>query len=326
LLDQVATLFLDHRFDVAHAAVKTFFSILSSNAGRIPATVTSYYLTTGWPRLLRNGAFLACGPIFVVCLQELAHHICGYWDQFDAEPLRLEFLPFLITVSENFIFNCTVGETIVDSYQIYGYFLTLPRPPIETQLAWLESLKRLCYEKFKFEPDLNSPLLSHLGRFLCNVIRSFENRVERVAYAEWLNFVVDMALSFNGNEFVHITPQRAMDGFVGLFPLSEPYASITIQAFVEMFVQTNHLALQQNVCDDLVEVWKRPENRQAVLLLAKPLFLSEISERLCSVILSLPLEIGEEMRQEVIECYCEIARGHPALSAQADERVKGLSA
>jgi hypothetical protein len=256
LLNRVATLFLDDRFDVAHAAVKTFFSILSSNAGRIPATVTSSYLTTGWPRLLRDDALLACGSVFVVLLQELSHHVCSYWDQFDADALREQFLPFFIRVSETFIRDSAIKETVIEGYQVYGYFLTLPRPPLDTQLAWLGSLKALCYEKFKFEADLNSSLLSHLGRFMCNVIRSFAGRRESVPYAEWLRLVTDMALSFDGDEFVHITPQRAMDGFVGLFPLAEPYASMTIAAFVEMFVRTDQQPLMQNVSDDLAQCLK----------------------------------------------------------------------
>jgi hypothetical protein len=324
LLNQLAALILDDRFDVAHAAVKTFFSMLSSNVNEIPRSITSHYLTDGWPALLRNEALLSFHAVLVVVLQEIAHHVCVFWDQFDLESLRTQFVPLSIDVTENLLRTCTAKEIIIDTYQIYGYFLTIPNPTVETQLAWAESLQRILHEKFKPMRDFNSSILSHLGRFMCNAVKSFAGRLDSVPYSAWLKLVVDIALSFETGEFVHITPQRALDGFVFLFPLPEPYVGRTLAAFVEIFTRTDKEALRRNLCDDLLDIWEKKANRRELILAAKPLCAMGAAAKLCAAFVAAVPAFEETEKQAGAECYREIARGHPTLASQAESCAQSI--
>jgi hypothetical protein len=319
LLRELASIFLDDRFDVAHAAVKTFFSILSSNSHRVPRTVVSHCVSDGWPALLRDAALLAYDPVLVVVLQEISHHVCTFWPHFDASVLRADFVPLLIRTTEAFLLRCAAKETIIDTYQVYGYFLTLPHPTRDVQAAWAESLRRVLHAKFAPMRDFNSSILSHLGRFMYNVIKSFAGRLEAVPYAEWLEIVADIALAFETNEFVHITPQRAMDGFVFLFPLPQPFLSETLAAFARIFAATPHDALRRNICDDLIDVWEKGANRPEVLIAARAMCGSAAAEKLCAAFVGDVPEFGEDKREEAVECYREIARAHPGLAERAGQ-------
>jgi hypothetical protein len=325
LLNRVAALFMDERFDVAHAAIKTFFSFLSSKADEIPNSVTSYYLTIVWPEILKNQVMFQRQRVFVVLLQEMAHYICSFWDESDSNALRLQFVPLLLEASERFLMDCTSKDIAIESYQIYGYFLTAAAAPMEVQVAWMESVRRLLFNKFKLIRDWNSSILSQMGGLMGNVIASFAGRFEKAPYREWVKLVADMALSFESNEFVHIMTLRTLDGFVCLFPMPDLQETITLGMFVDLFTQTDHPSLKKTVCNIFMNIWKEATVRPKLLLVSRPIIPSDIALRLCETFVSCQTVFDESQRKGALECYQEIARCHPSLSAEANKCAQSIA-
>jgi hypothetical protein len=313
--DEVARVFADTRFDVACAAVKTVFSILCSN--EIPTEVVRVYLNDRWPPLLRNETLSKNDPIFVLVLQEMAHFICTFWEQCNSDDLLPRFVPDFIKAHEMFVIHLHGNDLIFQSLEVYGSFLKDPNVSFDVQLSWGRSFEYIVHEKFKPIKNLNSPLLSNLGRFICNIIRSFVGRWQRVPFAEWLRIVTGIALTFKTNMFVHVTSQRALEGLTGVFPIPSPYSGMAVGALVDIYKRTDEALVRNLVIDDLGEVWGRERDRKSLLLMIKDVLKDGAAKGLCTTIVKEQLQFGDSEKERAAECYRTIAESHPELAGIA---------
>ena len=83
--------------------------------------------------------------------------------------------------------------------------------------------------------------------------------------------------------------------------------------------------IQRTVIDDMIDIWEATDSREEVMLLYKPVYSSELSQKLCARVLKSDVTLQSENRRDVLECYKLISDVHESLKEEAESRIASLS-
>ena len=326
ILANLSGLFTDERVDVAQSAVRTFFTIFSSNSSSIPDSIYEYYVKEGWPRImtLEDGDSQARVQVVEVIIQETSHIITNFWSRFDQEYLKSTFLPLLLAAEEKMIMVSESPDVTVAGFELYYTFYDSSHLDDDIHKLLYTSLVRLINDKFVHVKNANSIDLSQFGRLLGTIIAGFKNKLDKVPYDEWLGIVRDLAIKFETGEFVHITTQRALDGFAPLFPMPKSYSDRTLDLFLGLYDDKADEQVRKAVCNDLADIWRNIDTKAEMVLMCKKVYEFPGSARLCKKIVKTVLTFTEEQVPVAIECYRTIAAVHEMLRKKAHTRMLEL--
>ena len=326
ILFDLSQIFKDERVDVALGAVRTFFTIFSSNSSSIPDSIYDHYLKEGWPMImtLEDSASQAHIQVVEVTIQEIAHVITNFWDRFNIEYLKSTFLPFFIAAEEKMLIESQAPDVTVAGFELYYTFYDSSHLDNDIHKLLCASLVRLANDKLVHITNPNAIELSQFGRLLGTIISGFKDKLDSVPYDEWLSIAHNLALQFKTSEFVHITTQRTLDGFAPLFPMPKEYSDKTLNLFLDLYNTAPDDQIRKAVCNDLADIWRNIDTKANMLFLCKHIYSCPMSERLCKKVVKTVLTFTDAQVPDAIECYKIIAAAHEPLKKKASARLSEL--
>lgn len=308
LMEHVMMLILDSRSDVSQCAVRTLGSLMSSNFHQIPRTVFGILINEGFPKLLSefNLSKQTSFSEFSLTLQELAHYTATFWDTFSLEPSFLpKFVPLLIEKQTEFVLKCENEETITRGFPFYECLFQCSKLDTNSENLLRKSIITI-NEKFMAISDQSSIIFSCYGKLMGKIMSSLKDRSAEETLPLWFPVISNIVQTCKSVQFVHITPQRALDPIPLLVPMSEDTTFQLVSLLLSFLEYKDSPALPKYVASLLANMWKsdmQTELRCKFIVKCKPLFSIPEAEPLMSAILSSKVDLDEGYGDELFSCY-----------------------
>lgn len=226
-LFKLSDLFFDERNDVAHCAVKTFFTYLISNYQQISKKTINYFLDKGFVSIINrfDTENSNSWSTFQQILYEMIHFFVTFWNDFS---LSNDYIGIYIKKNEDLIMNCTVNDLIVNSYQFYDCLVGSGIVNNDLNTLVVESLTRLADNKLSKIENINSSVVSQFGRTIGSILKSFPKRLsendetfsenDSLVFKSYLQLIEHISLTFRVEKYIHITAQRTLDAVSYVIP------------------------------------------------------------------------------------------------------------
>lgn len=167
IFSELLIIFDDNRYDVASCALRTFFSLLSSNISQIPNDIYDHLILKCFiPYLM---AFTPTNKeiwnVQQLALLEIIHCACSFWKYFETNSQFIStFWILLIEKQFNLLTNCDNQEINVNVFQFYEEAFNCQNIIGQLQDNLLLSFVRSIDYLISKEPS-NSLILASIGRF-----------------------------------------------------------------------------------------------------------------------------------------------------------------
>lgn len=266
-LFKLSDLFFDDRSDIAHCAVKTFFTYLTSNFVQISEKTINYFLNKGFQNIVNRFDFNDQRSLSILqqILYEISHLFITFWTDFTNKDIKFEFYS---NKNEEMIMKCENNEVIVASYQFYDRIATSGIQDINLHKMVAESLTRLAENKFASFPDVNSSVVSQFGRIIGIILKSFPKRnyehdhtphefseIDKVAFSKYIELSKNIADHFPTGDFIHITTQKILDAVAAIIPiLPNDQREECLQLYKYVYAK-NDEKLKVAICRELNDVF-----------------------------------------------------------------------
>lgn len=363
-LFKISDLFFDGRNDVAHCAVKTFFTYITSNYQQISTKTIDYFRNKGFTNIVNRFSFQNQESLSVLqqILYEIIHFFVTFWDNFNLSNSEIDFY---IRKNEELIMNCTVNDLIVNAYQFYECLVGEGIIDNDLNNLVVESLTRLSDNKLVKIENINSSVVSQFGRTIGNLLKSFPRRLtdvdqysekDSLAFKSYLQIIEHIAVTYRTENYIHITTQRTLDALsyiIPYVPIKEAEESLEIlkhlylsdnekiknavvkemeDAFLTCFhpisSETNERSESSNTESETVdekEDEKRGNRRKWIVIQCKEEILSAYGKRFAEKLVSNKVTWGEkENINEIKDLFVSIKEKYPDLANNVDERIKEM--
>ena len=221
LMNELLRLIHDPRNDISQCAIRTFFSLVSSNFKQMPNEVIEYFIKTGFCNIL-DGFDMAeakIAPCIELALQELAHHASSFWLSFNQNPsFTNELLPHLIDKATEFCTLCTNYEIISNAFQFFQIFFECKYLDSKTSELLREAIFKMAEKYFQIT-DLSCMIFSTYGRLVNRILLTLKTRNDLKSLPKWYPLIKKAIHELHSEGYVHITPQRMLDIIPSLFPM-----------------------------------------------------------------------------------------------------------
>jgi hypothetical protein len=239
ILTDLLEFFSDPRSDVATSALKTFFSLLSSNVMRIVPEIYDYLLTDCFVPFLQSLSLFNANSWIVqqIALLEICHCICAFWDRFASNPRFLSpFWELLIEKQEQLIVSCENQEICVACLQFYDEAF---KGPISEPLREKLLLSFTWIIRFFFTMERPMALvLSTIGRFLVGIIPTQKPFLNEKQITLWLSSVQEITGKVVATTTMTLTAQKAIEAVMALFPIEIDIGLTILRAVVRIVAET----------------------------------------------------------------------------------------
>ncbi|OHS94744.1 hypothetical protein TRFO_10902 [Tritrichomonas foetus] len=221
LMSELLRLIHDTRNDISSCAIRTFFSLMSSNFEQIPNEVIEYFIASGFNEILDGFdiADLKTAPNFELALQELAHYSSSFWTSFDKnKAFHDQFLPQAIEKATNFCVTCKNFEIVTNSFQFFETFFECEYLDAETAELLRKAIEKMA-DCYLLITDMNNMVFSCYGRLVNRILLTLKTRNTLTTLPLWFPLINRCATTLRSEGYVHITPQRMLDIIPSLFPI-----------------------------------------------------------------------------------------------------------
>jgi hypothetical protein len=150
----------------------------------------------------------------------------------------------LIEKAHWFVLNCTNWELVTHGFQIYECLFECPHLAPEIEILLRESIYEIHKYFLKIE-DQSCIVFACFGRLLGKIIQSLKirNCIESVEL--WFPIMREMVRHLKSISFIHLTPQRTLEGLTFICPMPEE----TLFKVVGLLMEFAILKDQPYLCD-----------------------------------------------------------------------------
>lgn len=319
LFDKITKLIQDDRADVSQCAVRTLFSLVSSNFNQIPKEVILFLITKDFPFIL-SILDINSPSTYSLILQELAHHSSAFWETFDQyEQFKNTFLPNLIFKARYFCLNCNNYEAVVSSFQFFDYLFQCLSLDKKTEGELVQLLSEFAIQYSKIQ-DNSSIIFASFGKLMKDGLLSLKKRNAIDGYRYWIPIIKDIAYRYQATGFVHITAQRTLDAITLLFPLNEELTSLTVDLLINIILNLKD-AVQIFAVRILTTIFaQKIENdyKEVFLIKCKPIYSLKQSENLVKLFFEEPFNLTNN---DIYECYLMLIKDWPSYDTKGYEHI-----
>ena len=335
LMSEVLRLVKDTRNDVSQCAIRTFFSLMSSNFEIIPSDVITKFVSSSFPQILTSIDFRQeerAGD-FELALQEMSHYTSTFWVKFDENPaFKKSFIPLLIQKATDFCLNCPNQELVTSAFQLYQCLFECTNLDRVSEDMLVTSLMYLTKKYVKIN-DMNSIIFPCFGRLIGVILATMKTRNDMQNLPKFYPLLREIITNLTSPIYVHITVQRSFDPFPSLFPMKTEDEQIGYSAvglLSEFAVSNSNNAVCPFIVNILIKIFESIKNSNKndqnlngslnfeYLSRLKPLITVKACEPLLKVILMAKVNYHLSMSNEVFECFTSIKKIWPSLRHLAD--------
>lgn len=338
LMSELLRLIKDTRNDVSQCAIRTFFSLMSSNFELIPHDVINEFVSSSFSQILTSIDYTQSERAgdFELALQEMSHYTSTFWVKFDENPLfKKSFIPLLIEKATNFCLKCDNQELVTSAFQLYQCLFECPYLDSVSENMLRDSLSQLTKGYVNIN-DANSIVFPVFGRLVGVVIATLKTRNTIQTLPKWFPILREIVTKLSSPIYVHITVQRAFDTISSLFPMKPEYDQVgyeTVGLLSSFAVANSSNAVCPFMINILIKIFesiensnKNDQNQNGILNFeylskCKPLIMVKASEPLLKVILQAKVNYDISMSNEVFECFTSIKKIWPSLRHLADSAL-----
>lgn len=259
ILIEMLVFFNDSRSDVATCALRTFFSLLSSNMGQMPSDIYDLLITSCFiPILMTFSTFVPdLWAVQQLALLEMCHSACSLWSLFESNPQFISnFWTLLIEKQQNFMLACDNQDTNVAALQFYVEAFKCPKIEANLREAILLSFTNVI-SHFIANQSSNSLVISNFGHFFMNNLPLQKVYLTSKQLNMWLSSIELIALSLPSVNFSNITSQRVLKSAFLLLPIEKDFCHQIIQMLCSVCLKTTSHFLRGTVYDMLVEIFDK---------------------------------------------------------------------
>jgi hypothetical protein len=141
--------------------------------------------------------------------------------------------------------------------------------------------------------------------------------MEKVHYLNWVSTITEIILRLENGDMVNIVTQRALSGFLSLFPMEHEFFVITIQGLMTVFQKTEDLVVKQTIVSEFCQIWPMSDGKLLMLSLCKGVLEFQIAEPFARMIMETEFSLAEEDKRDEVEAFKIIAESHLGLAERA---------
>lgn len=256
ILSEMLVFFNDNRNDVATCALRTFFSLLSSNMEQMPNDIYDLLITSCFiPILMTFSSFMPeLWSVQQLALLEMCHSAVALWGKFESSPHFISnFWTLLIEKQQSFMMNCKSQEINVNALQFYVEAFKCQKIEAHLREELLVSFTNVISHFILNEPN-NSLVISNLGHFFIKHVPAQKQFMNKKQLELWISSVEIMAISINSSKFVNMTTQKVINSIVQLLPFNNELDHLVIQMLVRICVKTTSQFLKTEISNILAKV------------------------------------------------------------------------
>lgn len=258
ILIEMLVFFNDSRSDVATCALRTFFSLLSSNMGQMPSDIYDLLITSCFiPILMTFSTFVPdLWSVQQLALLEMCHSACSLWSLFESNPQFISnFWTLLVEKQQNFMISCDNQDINVAALQFYVEAFKCPKIESDLREAILLSFTNIV-SHFVANQSSNSLVISNFGHFFMNNLPLQKKFLTKRQLQMWLDSIELISLSLPSVSFSNITAQRVLKSAFMLLPIEKVFCQQIIQMFCSVCAKTTSHFLRTTVYDMLGEIFE----------------------------------------------------------------------
>ncbi|OHT12784.1 hypothetical protein TRFO_17241 [Tritrichomonas foetus] len=313
ILSETLILFNDPRSDVATCALRTFFSLLSSNTGQMPTDIYDHLIASCFiPLLMTFTSFRAeSWAVQQLALLEICHCACSFWQQFESNPQFISnFWPLLIEKQQNFVMNCENQETNVAALQFYEEAFKCSKIDSTLREAILLSFIG-AINHFMTHESPGSLVISRLGSFFVATLPTQKEYLTSRQLELWLGAIESIALILPSTSFVNLTAQKVIDSAFSLFPIKNEFALSIIRTLCRICSKTPCTHLRNSIFNILSKIITTKVERSNVFEIIPEcsiLFAFNEADSFIRLIIDFDFEITEQNCHQYFYIFNKISK------------------
>jgi hypothetical protein len=316
ILSGLFVFFNDPRSDLATGALKTFFSLLSSNVMGIHSEIYDHLLTECFVPFLQSltSYDAPSWALQQMALLEICHCACSLWDRFaDNAQFLSPFWDVLTEKQERLMLSCRNQDICVACLQFYEEALKC-RDLGSLRGRLVLSFTRIVKEFFAMEQSM-ALVLSTIGRFLSSLVPTQKPFLDVRQITLWLSAVDDIAQRVAPTTKITLTAQKAIESVLLLFPIDRDIGLRILHTVVPILSQTKNAVLRASGIK-LLGSALLPCDHLEYMLECRPLFSLPEAEELVKLIREQQVVVGRADGNEVFAIL--EAMGPPGLEKLAE--------
>ncbi|OHT12952.1 hypothetical protein TRFO_17008 [Tritrichomonas foetus] len=239
ILSETIILFSDSRNDVAICAVRTFFSLLSTNASNLPKEIFVHLIQNCFINQLMAMADFpqAMWSVQQLILQEMSHCAISFWDDFvKVHQFTANFWELIIGKHEAFLSQCLDQEINANAYQFYEECFNVSQFNVQTRDFLTISFASALNTYLRREPP-QSLVLSYIGRYVSKILVSQKPYLNEKTIKVWIEVISKMCKKLISEQFINISTEKGIESLSALFPIEKPISTIICKGFVDMIAE-----------------------------------------------------------------------------------------
>ncbi|OHT09725.1 hypothetical protein TRFO_21235 [Tritrichomonas foetus] len=305
----------DDRNDVSLCAVKTFFSIITSNASAIPSDVFEF---------LANTCFNQIIDMFInkksnkdsthqLCFQEMAHCSRSLWNELsEQEEFSNVFWPKMVDQHLNFMLNCEKREALILAFQFYEETFQCFKLSNSVKHQVFDTLDKLATFLISKEPAKSS-LFGAFGRLILMTLPTQKDNISDEFLARWISLINKLILEIDCGSFLPPTTHKSLDAILTIFPLPQNQAEMVYKALVDLSVNENkNIRLTEVALSHILELFDTEKVNSSyfpyLFVMSEELFSMKEAEPILNLFVEKEMEITDNMVEKVAHSLIQLGK------------------
>lgn len=327
ILSETLVFFNDSRPDVATCALKTFFSLLTSNTVQMPSDIYDHLIVSCFIPLLMT--FTSFKPeswaVQQLALVLICHCACSFWDHFVNNPQFLSnFWTLLIEKQQSFLMNCQNQEINSAAFQFYEESLMCPKFSNQLKGDLLVSFTTVVAYFLNLREQKNL-VMSSIGRFFFTILPKQKSLLTRQHLDIWLESIKLICSKVPAESKLTLTAQKGLESAFLLFPIENEFAHQIIKLYVDVLKETPNGTIRAVGFEYLTRIFSSHVTREdflSFIMECKPIFGIRESTPLLKAVLDFEFMPSDDNCRVVFEIFDTIGQLRDApLSLEANNRI-----
>lgn len=315
----------DDRNDVSMCAVKTFFSIIMTNAQSLPSEVFDYLSHTSFSQIIDQYEATANNhqrdTTHQLCFQEIAHCARSLWNQLETSKLWSR----LVEQQAKFMKNCEKRDAMISSFQFYEEAFQCFELSRDVKLQLFDTLDQLADFLIEKEPAKSS-LFGAFGRLFLVTVPTQKDNIDDELLQRWIKVMKALIIEIECGQVLPPTTHKSLDSLLMLLPLPDNQVEMICNFFVDLSVnekQNKRLTevAVQHVIELITSEKVEDAEKSHIFVLSERLFDLPEAYKLLQLFVDKEFTVEDDMVEDFACAMIKLGQQNSSLSLKAGYRI-----
>lgn len=315
----------DDRNDVSMCAVKTFFSIIMTNAQSLPQDVFSYLSKTCFGQIIdlyeSSSEEHGRDATHQLFFQEIAHCARSLWDKLETS----ELWPRLVEQHSRFMKGCEKRDAMISSFQFYEEAFQCFELARDVKLQLFDTLDQLASFLLEKEPAKSS-LFGAFGRLFLVTIPTQRGHLDDELLQRWLDVIKSLIIGIDCGQVLPPTTHKSLDALLMLLPLPQNQVEMIYNLFVDLAVnEKQNKRLTEVAVQHCVELFTSNDIDKdchcRLFVLSGRLFTLQEADKLLLLFVEKDFPIADGMVEDFAHTMTDLGARNAALAERSGQSV-----